>query len=80
MSKYKEWQTRHGEVISSYQIYLNSKTYDFILKGGTALLTCYGLDRFLEDIDLDGKNKSIEKFVANFCEKENPIPYLQTYS
>ncbi|BDR54003.1 hypothetical protein KIMH_01140 [Bombiscardovia apis] len=25
----------------------------FILKGGTALMECYGLDRFSEDIDLD---------------------------
>ena len=27
------------------------------LKGGTALLFCYGLDRFSEDIDLDGAKK-----------------------
>lgn len=27
------------------------------LKGGTALLFCYGLDRFSEDIDLDGSKK-----------------------
>jgi predicted nucleotidyltransferase component of viral defense system len=27
------------------------------LKGGTALLLCYGLDRFSEDIDLDGRKK-----------------------
>jgi predicted nucleotidyltransferase component of viral defense system len=27
------------------------------LKGGTALLLCYGLDRFSEDIDLDGGKK-----------------------
>ncbi len=26
----------------------------FVLKGGTALMRCYGLDRFSEDIDLDG--------------------------
>lgn len=28
-----------------------------VLKGGTALLLCYGLDRFSEDIDLDGRKK-----------------------
>ena len=27
------------------------------LKGGTALLLCYGLDRFSEDVDLDGRKK-----------------------
>jgi predicted nucleotidyltransferase component of viral defense system len=27
------------------------------LKGGTALLFCYGLDRFSEDLDFDGSKK-----------------------
>ncbi|WEV72928.1 nucleotidyl transferase AbiEii/AbiGii toxin family protein [Bifidobacterium sp. ESL0790] len=31
----------------------------FILKGGTALMACYGLDRFSEDIDLDGERANI---------------------
>lgn len=30
-----------------------TKNQPFILKGGTALMRCYGLDRFSEDIDLD---------------------------
>lgn len=28
-----------------------------VLKGGTALLLCYGLDRFSEDLDFDGSRK-----------------------
>jgi predicted nucleotidyltransferase component of viral defense system len=35
----------------------NDKT-PFILKGGTALLACYGLDRQSEDIDLDAAGES----------------------
>ncbi len=34
---------------------INSKNYPTYLKGGTALLLCYGLDRFSEDIDLDSE-------------------------
>jgi predicted nucleotidyltransferase component of viral defense system len=71
MAEYKEWQIKHSEVISSFLKHLNSQTDDFILKGGTALMACYGLDRFSEDIYLDGKNESIGKYVADFCEKEN---------
>ncbi len=28
-----------------------------VLKGGTALLLCYGLDRFSEDLDFDAPKK-----------------------
>lgn len=31
----------------------------FILKGGTALMLCYGLSRFSEDIDLDAQRASV---------------------
>lgn len=31
----------------------------FILKGGTALMVCYGLDRFSEDIDLDSQRAKV---------------------
>jgi len=70
MSEYKEWQKRHGEVISSFLNYLNGETDNFILKGGTALMTCYNLDRFSEDIDLDGKDKLIGELVSAFCQKQ----------
>jgi predicted nucleotidyltransferase component of viral defense system len=66
----RKWQARHSEVISTFLKYLNGETDNFILKGGTGLMSCYGLDRFSEDIDLDGKDKSIGKIVADFCEKE----------
>ena len=41
----------HFSVICDFLDYLNNKTSDFILKGGTSLMVCYKLDRFSEDID-----------------------------
>jgi hypothetical protein len=63
-----DWKIEHGKVINDFLKYMNNKTDDFILKGGTALLTCYKLDRFSEDIDLDGKNKNIVDYVRSFCD------------
>jgi len=68
MREYNDWRDRHFEVITEFLTYLNSKTEDFILKGGTSLLMCYNLDRFSEDIDLDATSKrKIEKIVEDFC-------------
>lgn len=64
------WRENHRETIVGFLTYLNGKSSDFILKGGTALMTCYNLDRFSEDIDLDGKNPGIEKMVTAFCDKQ----------
>lgn len=68
------WQDKHNEVINSFLKYINSSTDKFILKGGTALMTCYNLDRFSEDIDMDGKKGNIEKLVDSFC-KQNDYTY-----
>lgn len=65
------WQTEHKNVIHQFLIELNNKTDEFILKGGTALMMCYGLDRFSEDIDLDSTNKEIESIVKGFCSNNN---------
>ena len=72
-----KWQVRHLEVMKSFLTFLYKSTTCFVLKGGTSLLLCYGLDRFSEDIDLDGKalnnrNKTIPSiipFVKKFCEQ-----------
>ncbi|MDR0963142.1 MAG: nucleotidyl transferase AbiEii/AbiGii toxin family protein, partial [Clostridium sp.] len=63
------WQETHGSVIRDFLEYLNDRSHDFVLKGGTALLSCYHLDRFSEDIDLDGKSPCIEDIVRSFCEQ-----------
>ena len=68
MKIYDTWREKHYKVISDFLSYLNKKTDDYILKGGTSLLACYNLDRFSEDIDLDGKsNRNIKKIVDEFC-------------
>ncbi|MEG0360625.1 MAG: nucleotidyl transferase AbiEii/AbiGii toxin family protein [Longicatena sp.] len=61
----------HFEVMCRMLESLNYSSHDFILKGGTALMVCYGLDRFSEDIDLDSTNKNIEKYVDDFCKANN---------
>jgi hypothetical protein len=63
----RDWRKRHGEVIVSFVRYLNAKTDDFILKGGAALYLCYNLDRFSEDIDLNGKVKGLAAVVDGYC-------------
>jgi len=69
-----DWKKRHGEVIVSFVKYLNAKTKDFILKGGTALSLCYYLDRFSMDIDLDGRIKGLIVLVEGYC-TENGYSY-----
>lgn len=64
----KAWQSVHKNVIEDFLHFLNKRSGDYILKGGTALMMCYDLDRFSEDIDLDSRNKSqIGKSVKEFC-------------
>ena len=67
MTKDISWQKKHREVISDFLKYLNGCSDDYILKGGTSLMLCYGLDRFSEDIDLDGKGGIIRNIVNDFC-------------
>lgn len=43
---YNDWRDKHQNVINEFLNFLNKKTDDFILKGGTSLLICYNLDRF----------------------------------
>ena len=69
-----DWREQHGEVIAAFIRYLNEKTDNFILKGGTGLYLCYHLDRFSEDVDLDGREKGLTALVKGFCE-ENGYSY-----
>lgn len=67
-----DWRQLHGSVIHSFLLYLNSLTSAYVLKGGTALMCCYNLDRFSEDIDLDSNDKTtILKVVDSFCRCNN---------
>ncbi|KRM25158.1 hypothetical protein FC91_GL001096 [Schleiferilactobacillus harbinensis DSM 16991] len=62
-------QQRHKDLIHDFLTYINSQDDQYILKGGTALMECYGLDRFSEDVDLDGRGASIKNYVDRFSKK-----------
>lgn len=62
---------QHGMVISAFLKHINRSSERLILKGGTSLMCCYGLDRFSEDIDLDSSNTDIKPFVDSFCRDNN---------
>lgn len=57
----------HKKVIINFLNYLNKNSENYILKGGTALYLCYGLNRFSEDIDLNSRSRNIEKIIKEFC-------------
>ena len=68
------WQIEHEKVICDFLKYLNSFSDEYVLKGGTALLTYYHSDRFSENIDLDSDNKNkIKKIVDTYCSKNKYI-------
>lgn len=63
-----DWREPHGYVIEAFLEYLNTHSDRYILKGGTALMMCYNLDRFSEDIDLNSTDqRNISKIIHGFC-------------
>lgn len=61
----------HSQIIDEVLKYINLESDQFILKGGTALYKCYGLDRFSEDIDLDAlSNQNIFNIIEQYCHKK----------
>lgn len=67
-----DWRKNHGEVINDFLVFLNKRTKDYVLKGGTSLMLCYKLDRFSEDIDLDcSHSQQIKALVDEFCSDRN---------
>ncbi len=67
----KKWQKDRISIIEEILSVIMSN--NFILKGGTALMLYYGLDRFSEDIDLDSKttNMNILKDLEKYNQKNN---------
>lgn len=68
---YGDWRDSHFDIMSKFMSELNLTIKGAVLKGGTSLMLCYGLDRFSEDIDLDVTDRKIilQRFVCSFCEK-----------
>jgi Uncharacterized conserved protein len=64
------WRVKHRVVMTEFLKYLNEKSNDFVLKGGTALMICYGLDRFSEEIEMDGVQGNISGIIVDFCNNE----------
>lgn len=65
-----EWKELHKKVINDFLLEINKYTENYVLKGGTALMMCYNLDRFSEDIDFDSKDhNTIKKFINNYSLK-----------
>lgn len=65
------YREKHKEVMIDFLEYLNKQSNNYILKGGTALMTCYNLDRFSEDIDLDSTDKeSISAIIQSYCDSK----------
>ena len=72
------WQEEHQTIMKNFLSFINNQSKNFILKGGTALLFCYNLNRFSEDIDLNyyidkekPQKKDFFKLVEMFCKINN---------
>ncbi len=72
-----KWQIKHRELMKTFLLFLNKQTDVYVLKGGTSLMLCYELNRFSEDIDLDGTRnesglkKGIFEYISEFCKNNN---------
>jgi len=53
MTYTEEQQKEHELVMKALCQGFRKKSLPMVLKGGTALKLCYGLDRFSEDLDFD---------------------------
>lgn len=62
-------QQEHKALIHDFLKQMNQHTDSFVLKGGTALMECYELDRFSEDIYLDATHEKLNDFIKDFCTK-----------
>lgn len=67
----KNWRKQHEEIERLFLDYLKPNC-GLVLKGGTALMMCYGLNRFSEDLDFDALHKvSTVSLVKKFCKQNN---------
>ncbi len=63
-------QEIHYRTIKEFLAFINEKTENFVLKGGTALSVCYALDRFSGDIDFNGRERNLFNYVKEYCENK----------
>lgn len=67
------------DMMSAFMSYINTKSDKFVLKGSTALLMCYNLDRFSEDLDFDGFDDNFFSVVNDFADYMNRKGYNLIY-
>lgn len=69
--KSAEEEQLHIKLVGDLLQFLNNHSDAFVLKGGTALMLCYGLDRFSEDIDLDmlsqNNKDDLQNILKQYC-------------
>lgn len=63
----EEWQINHENVMKEFLDALNQKTDSLVLKGGTAIIACYGSPRFSNDMDFDSTHRKIIDFAKKFA-------------
>lgn len=63
-----DWRIARVEIINEFLHYLNKRSSDYILKGDTSLITCYGLESFSDYIELDCvRSVNIKNIIGDFC-------------
>ena len=65
---------KHQKMINEFLKFINQKSDDFILKGGSALSSCYDSPRISSDIDFDAFDSRFLEYAVEFCDERN-IPY-----
>ncbi len=71
MSLSEAQQEEHTAVMTAICRGFNQKNLPMVLKGGTALKLCYGLDRFSEDLDFDcAKSLNLESALREVFAQE----------
>ena len=69
------WKETHKSVIEAFLGTLNNMSNAYVLKGGTALMECFGLNKFSVDVDLDSiDHESIFNIVKSFCKTHGYSP------
>ena len=70
MAEHEDWKIKHKAVERAFLEFTSGKI-DAVLKGGTALMFCYGLNRFSEDLDFDSLSSRFDlvKHVRRFCDE-----------
>lgn len=57
------------DIIKDIVTFVNSKSQAFALKGGTAMVLCYGADIITDDINFDvvDRGADFERIISNYC-------------